>query len=383
MGIDTKEIAEDIIEDIMDSRENALEIVKEQNNLMLDEKFKDELNYLIPDIRPELSGNKVDDNEGNEDVPYRPTFTTKDTNREEDEDDNHVEPEGGDGEFEEDPEPYGPDPSSQSGSTSEGSGSTARKPRSGKGSSHDYPPEREPLKRKPRIGTDNGNTGKEGSGGENTPKAPKPFSPEDVRNFDSHGVTRTLDVLEPTTSEVEEINRILGEDLTSEQVADQNYLAQLRLYNNLVKKGMTPEELKDDFVRNAHLKKKHTLHGGKYIHKCSAAGGIMYLSPSIWHKIADDRCVVCVYLGAKANEFMYFNSIDEILDWIGEDDIVIKLTGEEKADVVKELYSGILNGVKGTAYTLIRINSNEKYNSVFAPLSNNDINETEENEGEY
>ena len=402
LGIDTDEIAEDVIEDIMDSRENALEIVKEQNNLMLDEKFKDELNNLIPGIKRELSGNEVDDNEDDDDVTYRPTFTTKDTNREEDEEDNDVEPEDDDIEEDSEPDGYddddedtdeGLDSSPQSGSTSKGSGSTARKPRSDKGSSHDYPSEREPRERKARTGTGHGNTGNtrdysdmsgwEGSRGEYTPKAPKPFSPEDVRNFGSHGVTRTLDVLEPTTSEVEEINRILGEDLSSEQVADQNYLAQLRLYNNLVNRGMTPEESKDDFVHNAHLKNEHTLHGGKYIHKCSAAGGIMYLSPSIWNKIADDRCVVCVYLGAKANEFMYFNSIDDILDWIGEDDIVIKLTGEEKADVVEELYSGILNGVKGTAYTLIRINSNEKYNSVFAPLSNNDINETEENEDEY
>lgn len=81
---------------------------------------------------------------------------------------------------------------------------------------------------------------------------------------------------------------------------------------------------------------------------------------------------------------MYFNSIDDILEWVGEDDIVIKLTGEEKADVVEELYSGVLNGVKGTAYTLIRINSNEKYNSLFAQLpTNNEINETEEDEDEY
>lgn len=403
LGIDTDEIAEDVIEDIMDSRENALEIVKEQNNLMLDEKFKDELNNLIPGIKRELSGNEVDDNEDDEDVTYRPTFTTKDTNREEDEEDNDVEPEDDDIEEDSEPDGYddddedtdeGLDSSPQSGSTSEGSGSTARKPRSDKGYSHDYPSEREPREKKPRTGTGHGNTGNtreysdmsgwEGSRGEYTPKAPKPFSPEDVRNFGSHGVTRTLDVLEPTTSEVEEINRILGEDLSSEQVADQNYLAQLRLYNNLVNRGMTPEESKDDFVRNAHLKNEHTLHSGKYIHKCSAAGGIMYLSPSIWNKIADDRCVVCVYLGAKSNEFMYFNSIAEILEWIREDDIIIKLTGEEKANVVEKLYSGVLKGVKGTAYTLIRINSNEKYNSLFAQLpTNNDINETEENEDEY
>lgn len=201
------------------------------------------------------------------------------------------------------------------------------------------------------------------------PSAPKPFSPEDVRNFGSNGQQRMLEILEPSQVEVDAINRLLDGDLSSEQVADQNYLAQYRLYQNLVKRGMTPDESEADFVRNAHLKSEHTIHGGKYIHKCSAAGGIMYISPSIWNKIADDRCVVCVYLGAKANEFMYFNSIEDILNWVREDDIVIKLTGKEKADVVQELYSGILEGVKGTAYTMIRIGSNEKYNSVFAPLS--------------
>lgn len=225
--------------------------------------------------------------------------------------------------------------------------------------------------------------GWDGPRGNYTPSAPKPYSPDDVCNFGSHGVTRTLEILEPTTSEIDEINRILGEDLSSEQVADQNYLAQLRLYNNLVKRGMTPDESKVDFIRNAHMKNEHTIGGGKYIHKCSAAGGIMYLSPAIWNKIADDRCVVCVYLGAKSNEFMYFNSIDDILKWIDEDDIVIKLTGAEKANAVEELYSGVLRGVKGTAYTLVRINSNEKYNSLFAQLPSNEINNSEEDEDEY
>ena len=75
--------------------------------------------------------------------------------------------------------------------------------------------------------------------------------------------------------------------------------------------------------------------------------------------------------------------IDDILKWIDEDDIVIKLTGAEKANVVEELYSGVLRGVKGTAYTLVRINSNEKYNSLFAQLPSNEINNSEEDEDEY
>lgn len=40
LDIDTDEIAKDVIEDIMDSRDNALAIIKEQNSLMLDEAFK-------------------------------------------------------------------------------------------------------------------------------------------------------------------------------------------------------------------------------------------------------------------------------------------------------------------------------------------------------
>ena len=501
------EADKDFVETVMDSREAAMELVQENNTLMLDDAFKNELDILIPGIKRELTGHEADDTDiVDEDI--RHTFTGHTDEPEEDisEDDNlddNVSTESNDienserevdqnneieylreEEYDDDDEreaieksdedldeedfcditkmyynyngeeietvcehyrngtwvrghyrngiwvngywrsgsnvsshtrsvgsynnsnnlnqgvsPHDNSTISAKPSTQNPDGNVdandVKKPRSDKGSTRDYPTTREPRERKSSSKSTSTKAGEgtrsysdmngwEGSGRNYTPQAPKPFSPEDVRNFGSHGVTRTLEVLEPTTSEVAEINRILGEDLSSEQVADQNYLAQLRLYNNLVNRGMAPNESKEDFVRNAHLKNEHTINGGKYIHKCSAAGGIMYLSPSIWNKIADDRCVVCVYLGAKSNEFMYFNSIDDILEWIGEDDIVIKLTGEEKADVVEELYSGVLNGVKGTAYTLIRINSNEKYNSLFAQLpNNNDINETEENEDEY
>ena len=404
------EADKDLVETVMDSRDSAMEFVHENNTLMLDDAFKEELDHLIPGIKRELNGNEADDTDFVA-KDKRHTFishtdenedeTTQDNNRENDEsaDENYSE------DFEHKAEPqenevknsheeeFGDDDEHEAIEMSVDN--VSKKTHSYQGSFHDYTKTIEPGARKlygnvtptrAGVGTSSYSdmNGWEGSKNNYIPQAPKPFSPEDVRNFGSHGVTRTLEVLEPTTSEVTEINRILGEDLSPEQVADQSYLAQLRLYNNLVKRGMIPNECKEDFVRNAHMKNEHTIIGGKYIHKCSAAGGIMYLSPSIWNKIADDRCVVCVYLGAKANEFMYFNSIDDILGWIGEDDIVIKLTGEEKANVVEELYSGVLYGVKGTAYTLIRINSNEKYNSLFAKLpTNNDINESEENENDY
>ena len=501
------EADKDFVETVMDSREAAMELVQENNTLMLDDTFKNELDILIPGIKRELNGIEADDtdlvdedtrhtftghtdeaeddtseNDNLEDKVLTESTDIKTSKREEkqnneieyireeqcDDDDEREAIEKSDEDLDEDDfcnitkmyynyngeeietvcehyrngtwvrghyrngcwvngywrsgskvsshtrsigshnngNNFGQGVSSHSNSTSSSKPYSQhtddnmdmiepKKTRSDKGSTHNYPKTIESRERRSSSNATPTKAGEgtrsysdmngwEGSRSSYTPQAPKPYSPEDVRNFGSHGVTRTLEVLEPTTSEVDEINRILGEDLSSEQVADQNYLAQLRLYNNLVNRGMTPNESKEDFVRNAHMKNEHTITGGKYIHKCSAAGGIMYLSPSIWNKIADDSCVVCVYLGAKSNEFMYFNSIDDILEWVGEDDIVIKLTGEEKADVVEELYSGVLNGVKGTAYTLIRINSNEKYNSLFAQLpTNNKINETEENEDEY
>ena len=68
------EADKDFVEAIMDSIEAALELVQENNTLMLDEAFKDELDLLIPGIKRELNGNEADDEdvEGND---KRYTFT--------------------------------------------------------------------------------------------------------------------------------------------------------------------------------------------------------------------------------------------------------------------------------------------------------------------
>ena len=396
------EAEKDFVETVMDCKDAALEIVQENNTLMLDEAFKDALDKLIPGIKRELNGNEANDTDFIEEG-RRHVFTGHSESTEEDSNEDGI---GNEEDCTQDPgediseEVEDTTPDDDQHIQNEGNSETVRLPRTDKGGTHNYP--HGTVTRSTGGGNSNTPTSKYPTGEKvgnsqhpysdlhgwndttrNTPLPPKPFSPEDVANFGSNGQQRSLDVLEPTQIEVDDINRILDGDLTAEQVADQNYLAQLRLYRNLQKRNMQPEESEADFVRNAHLKNEHTLQGGKYIHKCSAAGGIMYLSPSIWNKIADDRCVVCVYLGAKANDFMYFNSIDDILQWIKEDDIVIKLTGEEKADVVQELYSGVLEGVKGTAYTMIRIASNEKYNSIFAALPGDPNSQQKENEEEY
>lgn len=195
-------------------------------------------------------------------------------------------------------------------------------------------------------------------------RQPKPWSREDLERMRSHGVPMELESLPPTQEEID----ILGEcGITPEQIADTNYLANLRLYNNLRKeKGWEPEETLEDFVRNADDVTDHKLRGGKYVHARSAARGVMYISPSVWKKMIDDKWIICVYLDGQSSKFHYINNKEEFLQLVEKDDVVIKITGKEKVDVVNELYSGVLEGVRSTAYTLIRVAARTNMDAVFA-----------------
>ena len=180
----------------------------------------------------------------------------------------------------------------------------------------------------------------------------------------SNGTPFELESLPPTQEELDVLSQC---GISPEQVADTNYLAQLRLYNNLKNDlGEEPEETMEDFVLNADDVTIHRLRGGKYIHACSAARGVMYVSPSVWNKMVDDKWIICVYLNGQSSKFKYINSKEEFLQLVEKDDVVIKITGKEKVDVVNELYSGLLEGVRGTAYTLIRVASRTNMDAVFA-----------------
>lgn len=192
---------------------------------------------------------------------------------------------------------------------------------------------------------------------------PKPYTTAEVNRMRSNPSPLALESLPPTSEELEILSQM---DITPEQIADTNYLAQLRLYQNLISRGDIPEEDRDEFVRNAADVTTHRLKSGKYIHTCSAARGVMYISPSVWDKMLDDRWEICVYLDGKGSKFHFIKSKEEFLKLVEKDDVVIKVTGQEKVDVVNQLYSNILNGVKGTAYTLIRVASTTNMDAVFA-----------------
>lgn len=387
------EADKDFVETVMDSRESAMELVQENNTLMLDDAFKDELDLLIPGIKRELNGNEAEDDE--EDNPnYRPTFTTTDPNCEDDDDSEDIDTEHecdadnddeliSEEEYKENDQtqPQGQhslqsaktnsqsisdqsdDNVSSGGSATAhievqttietGSNSTTanQTPRI---SSNKSPMPRQPHEPQSHFGAHNNND------------EPREWTTDDIERIKAKGVARCLSEGDAEPIEIEHLNTLLGSNMSAEEVADTNYLAQMRLYQNLVAHGDKPKEELVDFVKSNN--NEHSLSSGKYIHKCSAKYGIVYISPSIWNKVASGRCVVCVYLGKRAKDFMYLRSIDDILKWVHEDDILIKLTGEDKVEVVKTLYSGVLNGVTGTAYTMIRVASNAIYNPVFAQL---------------
>jgi hypothetical protein len=192
----------------------------------------------------------------------------------------------------------------------------------------------------------------------------KPFTKEEINSLRSNGTPLELESLPPTKEELDVLAQC---GISPEQIADTNYLAQLRLYRNLQHElHEDPEESLADFIRNANDVSEHKMKSGKYIHACSAARGVMYISPSVWNKMLDDKWVICVYLDGKGKNFHYINSSEEFLQLVQKDDVVIKITGKEKLEVINSLYSGMLEDVKGTAYTLIRVASTTNMDAVFA-----------------
>lgn len=195
-------------------------------------------------------------------------------------------------------------------------------------------------------------------------KHPKPFTKEEVNRLRSQSSPLELESLPATEEEIDLLKQC---SVSPEQIADTNYLAKLRLYFNLkdIQKE-EPEESMEEFVHNAKDVTIHKLKDGRYVHACSASRGVMYISPSVWSKMVDDKCKICVYLNGSGKNFYYINTAEEFLNLVNKDDVVIKITGKEKTEVVNALYSGLLKDVKGTAYTLIRVASRTDMDAVFA-----------------
>ncbi|HBZ25653.1 MAG TPA: hypothetical protein DEO54_05355 [Rikenellaceae bacterium] len=384
LNISEDDVAQELVEDIMDSRENALQIIKEQNTLMLDDDFKNELEKLCPGIKRELFGKEAE-SYNDEEIPYRTTFTGN-SNKNESEDYFEDEDNTDEDSAVLDVTPVYPVPAKKrdtitpSSSTSEedtnyeadrninnvGAGNDYNSKKTRETLSDDY--NYDTSDDDECIGSVDKNSDYEPLGSTSrsprTRKAPKPFTKEELNRLRSIGSPLELESL-PATED--EINVLAQYGISPEQIADTNYLAQLRLYMNLTRE-MNEEPLEDleAFIKNANDVSTHELKSGRYIHACSAARGVMYASPSLWNKMIDDKWAICVYLDGRGKNFHYINSADEFLKLVAKDDVVIKITGKDKVDIVNKLYSGLLSGEKGSAYTLIRVAARTNMDAVFA-----------------
>lgn len=145
-----------------------------------------------------------------------------------------------------------------------------------------------------------------------------------------------------------------------EEIADQNYLARKRFWDSIREHGFETDQDEIDFIKNDYRQNGKTsrdipLHDGRYIHRCSAAKGILYISPSIWNKVKNGRCIICVYAGKRASEFRYFDTQEQILDWVKNTAIFIQVTGQNKGEIMDKFYSGSLESRTGDFYAMIPI----------------------------
>lgn len=415
-----KGIGKDLINQILHKRNNALRIVQKYQDLIVNEEFKAELLSFAPELKDKLVDHKSEDDEDeDEDVTpiTRPTFTSSTATQQDeiaDSEDNdadnipvsqNLEAVNEDnyrsannqstinrgnieyGQSEDQPS----DISAQYSSTTD-EGDSGRESYRKQNQSHDtasqiddisqtedignsvggeLPAEYDYNSEDEYIGSADNDPAYDGLGSKptksrsfgTTRRHPQPSTAAEVDRMRSNPSPLALKSLPPTDEELDILGKI---NITPEQIADTNYLAQLRLYQTLENRGEVPEESQEAFVRNAADVAIHKLKSGKYIHACSAARGVVYISPSIWNLMLDNNCEIYVYLNGSGSEFYLITSKKELLQLVEKDDVVIKITGKEKVDVVNQLYSGILKGVKGTAYTLIRVASPTNMDAVFA-----------------
>lgn len=250
-------------------------------------------------------------------------------------------------------------------------------------SGSDAPEEKNPISNTPRRPHAPAEPGERRASSGSSHASREPYSPNPDA-IKSEGIPVELATLEMGAAEEADLRRILN-GMSSDAIANNAYLANYRLYkqienwkNEHPEYDIEPEESEADFIRNIPKEggviSDHRLKSGKFMRACSAAGGVLYLSPGIWNMVADNRCMLCIYRGADnnrvANEFLLIKSYDELLEFIGHDDLIVKITGEHRVQIVEFLYNNLNSKVtRGTVYSLIRVSESTSIDNVAAPVS--------------
>lgn len=297
------EADEDLVKTVMDSREAAIEKVKENNPLMLDDAFKEELDLLIPGIKRELNGNEADDTDF-VDIDNRHIFTgyTGEYEGETSQEDNPEDNEFADNDVD-DNEP--------------------KKICSDKGATHDYPTTIESGERKSsenvtrtRAGEGTSSyidlNGREGSmnnyeevnnGSIDSDTAAK--SSESNNYKDTFTQKEQDDVIREYSEKVSEFMGG-GFSMPEDGIKAKHIIARYRglMY---IKENATYLSFSSDFDEKEYIRSEKyspiPLVNGKELHVQSVIYGIWYLSPSIWNAIVNQGNYACLCTGFGDHDF--------------------------------------------------------------------------------
>jgi len=185
----------------------------------------------------------------------------------------------------------------------------------------------------------------------------------------------TLETKDATEEEISRLSSLLGRAFDRDSIVDENYLVRMRFYNSVKKVIGEPNISEKEFITKAH--KYMQTKTGKYVHRCSARGGILYVSPSIWNRVKYENCIICMYYGKKANQFLYIRSQKELMDMIDKDAILVQVTGNDKGRFVNKVYDSHFPGMDGNIYTMIRTIKTHGDDFIFEPSDTSSKNDNE------
>jgi len=126
----------------------------------------------------------------------------------------------------------------------------------------------------------------------------------------------------------------------------------MRFFNSLKESGMEMDMDEKDYIENGAT--QVVTKSGKYIHRCSARSGILYISPTVWNRLREGRWIICFYSGKMADQFVYVRTPEELMEIINQDALVIQVTGNNKQEIVDKIYEDGFCEMDGKIYTLIR-----------------------------
>ncbi len=167
-----------------------------------------------------------------------------------------------------------------------------------------------------------------------------------------------LKVADLREDELEDIRSIIDNSMSEEKVVSEHFLVRYRLYNFLSREGIDVGD-KKEFLS----KRIDAISSDKgYIYARSARGGLLFVSSFLWGKLKTRTGRLCMFYGNEADDFVLVETIEKLVEFVGNDNIIVQVKGVNKLQTMESVFNGQLIE---KAHILIRVRSNKRYNSLF------------------